>query len=338
MNDPITPVTDKVGGLMQGFFYILPNLGIALLVFLVFMVVAWGVRRGIASLLGMRDRTDLGVLLGGFAKWAVLLFGVLVVAAIVFPSVKPADLLSALGVGSVAIGFAFKDILQNWMSGLLILYRQPFRRGDQIKSGEFEGTVEAIEARATVLRTYDGQRVVIPNSDIYTRTVTVRTAYTTRRSEYDVGIGYGDDVAQACEVIRRAIADLDGAESDPAPEAIPWELAGSSVNIRARWWSNSQRVSVVHTRGRVIAAIKRELSQAGIDLPFPTRVVLLHDQTEATDGDRARQREGWPAGGEAPEPRHLNELIVHAAPDAKGAKGSSKAQARSASSAEQPVA
>lgn len=294
MPNPLTPLAAKFGSLVDGFFYVLPNVGIAVLVFGLFMLGAWAAQRGIGRLLHMRDRHDLGVLLGGAIKWALLLFGVLVAATIVFPSVKPGDLLSALGIGSVAIGFAFKDILQNWLSGLLILYRQPFRRGDQIRSSDFEGTVEAIEARATLLRTYDGQRVVIPNSDIYTRAVTVRTAFGTLRSQYDVGIGYGDDVARACEVILTALEGLDGIEHDPAPEAIPWELAGSTVHVRVRWWSDATRARVAQARGQVITTLKSSLTDAGIDLPFPTRVVLLHDQTEQTDGDRTRQREGWP--------------------------------------------
>jgi len=310
MTNPITPLTAKIADLIDGFFFILPNIGIAAIVFLLFMAAGWGARRGIATLLQGRGRQDLGVLLGGFAKWAILLFGVLVVSAIVFPSVKPGDLFSALGVGSVAIGFAFKDILQNWLSGLLILYRQPFRRGDQIRSGAFEGTVEAIEARATLLRTYDGHRVVIPNSDIYTQAVTVHTAYAASRSEYDVGIGYGDDLARACQVIRDALRTIEGVEQDPAPETLPWELAGSTVNIRVRWWSAAERGSVVRARGAVILAVKDALTVAGVDIPFPTRVVLLHDQTEATDGNRSRQREGWPAGSSPPEPRHLNEVLL----------------------------
>ena len=314
MKNPVTALTDKLSAIVEGFFYILPNIGIGVVVLGLFVVAGWAVRRSITGVLSTRDRTDLGVLLGGFARWALVLFGVLVAATIIFPSVKPADLFSALGIGSVAIGFAFKDILQNWLSGLLILYRQPFGRGDQIRSGEFEGTVEAIEARATLLRTYDGQRVVIPNSDIYTRAVTVRTAYPNSRSEYYVGIGYGDNVERACQVIRQSLGRVPGVEGDPAPEAIPWELAGSSVNIRVRWWCKSPRADVVRTRGAVIAAIKSDLGRAGIDLPFPTRVVLLHDQTEATDGMRTRQREGWPAGDRPPEPRHLNQVTVsHAA-------------------------
>lgn len=310
MNDAVEPTLDKLEGWAQGFFWILPNLGIALLVFLLFLAGSWAFRRMVVGVLRRRGHQDLGLLLGGFVRWSLIVLGLLVIATIVFPSVSPANIITALGIGSVAIGFAFKDILQNWLSGLLILYRQPFRRGDQIRSGEFEGTVERVEARATVLRTYDGQRVVIPNADIYTRTVTVRTAFPKRRSEYDVGIGYGDDLGRACEIILKALDGVQGIEKDPAPEAIPWALDGSTVNIKVRWWTESHRASVVEMQGRVISAIKDALTENGVDLPFPTRVVLFHDQTEETDGDRTRQREGWPAGSRPPKARHLNEIQI----------------------------
>ena len=312
MNETVEPAVRTIEGYIEGFFALLPTLAVAAIVFLIILAASSGIRHTLVALFRRRERGDLGVLLGGFVRWVLILFGLLVVATIVFPSIKPADLLATLGIGSVAIGFAFKDILQNWLSGLLILYRQPFRPGDQIVSGGFEGTVERIEARATMIRTYDGQLVVIPNSDIYTRAVTVRTAYPKRRSEYDVGIGYGDDLETACEVIRKALQNLECVEEEPEPEAFPWDLAGSTVNIKVRWWSDPRRLSVVRTRGQVIAAVKKALSDAAIDLPFPTRVVLLHDQTEETDGDRTRQREGWPAPADQapPRPRHLNEVVV----------------------------
>lgn len=301
---------DRIESFVRGFWWILPNLGIALVVFLLFLGLAWVARAAVFRFFARRSRPDLAALLAGFARWSLIALGLLVVATIVFPSVKPADVLATLGVGSIAIGFAFKDILQNWLAGLLLLLRQPFRQGDQIVVGKHEGTVESIEARATLIRTYDGRRVIIPNSSVYTESVTVNTAFERRRSEYDVGIGYGDNVGEACKVICQALEGLPGVAVDPAPEAIPWELAGSSVNIRARWWTEPQQADVVHTRGRVIQAIKQALGEAGIDLPFPTNVVLLHDQTEETDGDRVRQREGWPAGDSPPAPRHLNEVIV----------------------------
>ena len=221
MDDAIEPTLRKIELFIDGFFWILPNLGIAIVAFGLFLAGAWAAKRAVVGVFRRRKHDDLGLLLGGFARWALILFGLLVVATIVFPSVKPANIISALGIGSVAIGFAFKDILQNWLSGLLILYRQPFRPNDQIKSGEFEGTVERIDARATLIRTYDGQRVVIPNADIYTRAVTVRTAFPKRRSEYEVGIGYGDDIDRACEVILEGVGRTQGVEKDPPAEGLP---------------------------------------------------------------------------------------------------------------------
>ena len=285
----------KLSDIYAQFILLLPNFGIALVVVALFWSGALLAQRAIRGVFHHQRRSDLGNLLGGFARWGITGLGFLVVATIIFPSVKPSDALATLGIGSVAIGFAFKDILQNWFAGLLILIRQPFRTGDQIVVSGFEGTVEHIEARATLIKTYDGRRVVIPNSDVYTRAVTVNTAFPKRRSDYDVGIGYGDDVETARRVILDALRELPGIEKDPAPDAVPWELDGSTVNLKVRWWTDARRNKVVAARGEVIVALKKALSEAGIDLPFPTRVILFHDQTEAADGNRAEQREGWPA-------------------------------------------
>ena len=228
---------------------------------------------------------------------------VLIASVIVFPSVKPATIISSLGIGSVAIGFAFKDILQNLLAGVLLLVNRPYRRGDQIVVKDFEGTVEHIESRATLIKTYDGRRVIIPNSDVYTSPVVVNTAFPTRRDQFDIGISYGDKPDRAMTVFAEAIAKVEGVEADPAPEVLPWGLDASSVTLRARWWSSSKRTDIVHLRARVILAIWQAAADTGIDLPFPTQQILFHDQTEESDGDRTRQREGWPAGDNPPRPR-----------------------------------
>ncbi|MCR9161501.1 MAG: mechanosensitive ion channel family protein [Nannocystaceae bacterium] len=296
---------EKVDAWLDGFVRLLPNIGVAIVVFALIFGAALLVAKVIRNRAEARDRSNLGEVLSGFAKWAITVLGALLAATIVVPSLKPGDLIAGLGVSSVAIGFAFKDILQNWLAGLLILLRQPFEIGDQIKVGDHEGTVVKIETRATLIKTYDGQRVVIPNSDIYTSAVLVKTAHEHRRSQYDVGIGYADDVEEACEVIREALSGIEGVAADPAPEALPWDLAASWVTIRARWWTESPRADVVHVHARAIEAIKNALDDAGIDMPYETRVELLHDQTEDADGDRDAQREGWPApkDGKKPKPR-----------------------------------
>ena len=221
-------------------------------------------------------------------------------------------MIQLLGISGVAIGFAFRDILQNFLAGILILLTEPFQIDDQIVFKDFEGTVENIETRATTIRTYDGRRIVIPNSELFTNSVTVNTAFDTRRIEYDVGIGYGDDVEEAKRLMLAAIHSVDEVLTDPAPDVLVLELAQSSVNIRARWWIKPpRRADDLSSRDKVISAIKQKLYvENGIDLPYPTRQILFHDQTEETDGDRSRQREGWPAGKkEVPKSRRISDSL-----------------------------
>jgi small-conductance mechanosensitive channel len=242
------------------------------------------------------------------SQGVVILIGLFVALSIVIPSFKAGDLVQLLGISGVAFGFAFRDILQNFLAGILILLTEPFQIDDQIVFKNFEGTVEEIQTRATTIRTYDGRRVVIPNSELFTNSVTVNTAWENRRLEYDVGIGYGDDIDRAKQLIMEAIANLDDVLKEPAPDVLVMELAGSTVNIRVRWWINPpRRAEALDTRDKVLTAIKNKLTANGIDLPFPTQQILFHDQTEETDGDRSRQREGWPAGNkDVPNSRSIS--------------------------------
>ena len=298
-------IWDKIDAWVDGFLRHLPNFVAAILLFVVFLLLASAARALFRRWAYRRGRDNLGDVLGGLIRWSVIALGALLALTIVLPSLRPGDLLAGLGIGSVAIGFAFKDILQNWLAGLLILLGRPFRIGDQIVVDGHEGTVERIDTRSTDIRTYDGRRVLIPNSEVYTGAVVVNTAYEKRRSEYDVGVGYGDRIAEARRIILDAVRGVEGVEADPAPEVLPWELAASSVSLKVFWWTHSRRADVFRVRGRVIEAIKTACDENGIDLPFETVVQLWHDQTEETDGIRGRQREGWPrphGDGEPPRP------------------------------------
>jgi small conductance mechanosensitive channel len=252
-----------------------------------------------------------GLVLGRLAQWVTLFIGLLVSLSIIIPTFRAGDLVELLGIGGVAIGFAFREILQNFLAGILLLLTEPFRVEDQITVGDFEGTVEEIQTRATMIKTYDGRRVVIPNSDLFTDKVIVNTAYDKRRVEYDIGIGYGDDIGRVKQLILSAVNSVEGVLKDPPPEALAYDFAASTVNIRARWWINPPlRRDVLETRDGVLESIKKTFAENGIDIPFPTQQVLFHDQTEETDGDRSRQREGWPAvKGEVLGSRSIAESI-----------------------------
>lgn len=297
-------VLNKIEAWIEGLIRLTPNLVSAAVILLIMYGVARLVSYGVSRTLARHGRPALANVGAALLRWSIMILAFLLAATIVLPSLRPGDLLSGLGIGSVAIGFAFKDILQNLLSGVLILLRQPFRVGDQIVVNGFEGTVEDIETRATFIKTYDGRRVIIPNAQIYTGALTVNTAFQLRRSEYDIGIGCNDDWEEAMRLMTEAAQSCDGVLSDPAPEAIPVGIDAYQNTIRLRWWTKPERKDVIITKGRVIVAAYKALDKAGIDMPYPTQVQLWHDQTEATDGDRRTQREGWPAGkGDVPEAR-----------------------------------
>lgn len=308
MNAEISLAWDKVQGMINGFIILIPSIVLALIVFTIFLFVARGIKKLVKRVTSNRRHArNLGLVLGRLAQGATVLIGLFIALSIVIPSLKAGDLVQLLGISGVAIGFAFRDILQNFLAGILILLTEPFQINDQIVFKNFEGTVENIETRATTIKTYDGRRIVIPNSELFTNSIQVNTAFDCRRVQYDVGIGYGDDIDRAKQLILEAMHETQGVLKEPAPDALVVDLAGSSVNIRARWWIKPpRRADELYVQDRVLTAIKNKLTAHGIDLPFPTQQILFHDQTEETDGDRSRQREGWPAGkSEVPKPRSI---------------------------------
>ena len=305
--NPLQTTWQQLMQMVKGTIELLPNIVIALVVFIVFWFIAKFSRRLIKNLTRKKQSRNLGLVLARLSQGFIILIGAFIALTIVIPSFKPGDLLQLLGVSGVAIGFAFKDILQNFLAGILILITEPFVIGDQIVFNEFEGTVEDIQTRATMIRTYDGTKIVIPNGELYTNSVKVNTAFEKRRLQYDIGIGYGDDIAEAKRIILDVLRNNPEALSDPSPEALVVDLAASTINIRARWWVQPpRRAEILDSQDEVLTELCNKLVAGGIDLPFPTQQILFHDQTEETDGDRSRQREGWPAvKGNNPQTRSI---------------------------------
>ncbi|MFN6516835.1 MAG: mechanosensitive ion channel family protein [Nostoc sp. CreGUA01] len=313
MNAEISTALDKIQSMINGLIALLPNIVLGLIVFIFFLFVASRIKAIVKRLTrNRRSARNLGLVLGRLAQGLTILIGLFIALSIVIPTFQAGDLIQLLGISGVAIGFAFRDILQNFLAGILILLTEPFQIDDQIVFKGFEGTVENIETRATTIRTYDGRRIVIPNSELFTNSVTVNTAFDNRRLEYDVGIGYNDDIDRAKQLIIDAMHSVNEVLKDPAPDVLVMELAESTVNIRVRWWVHPpRRADNLISRDKVLCAIKKTLVANGIDLPFPTQQILFHDQTEETDGNRSRQREGWPSGkGEVPKPRRISDSLL----------------------------
>ncbi len=267
----------------------LPNLVLAFLIFMLFSIVARRIRLIVIMMTERRQRAkNLGLILGRLAQSGVVVVGVLVVLTILFPSFRPGDLIQLLGIGSVAIGFAFHDVFQNFLAGILLLLTAPFKIGDQIVVEQFEGTVEDIQTRATTIKTYDGRRIVIPNTDLFTHSVTVNTAFGKRRMEYEVGIGYSEDIDEVKRLLLDAVYTVDDVLKDPPAEALVVGLGDVSVNIRIYWWTTFPfHMSVLHLQDKVLTALKNRLVESGIEMPAPIQQIVLQRSVSERHKDAA---------------------------------------------------
>ncbi len=261
----------------------LPAVVLAILVFFLFLFLATRLAGWIHTLVSKRSQSqNAATVLALIARWGFILLGALVALSIALPSFKASDLIQVLGISSVAVGFAFRDIFQNFLAGLIILVTDAFRIGDQIivESEGLEGTVTSIQTRATTISTYDEREIIIPNATLFTNAVTINTATEKLRSEQVVGISYDSDIDTAVRLIEEAINQIDGVLSDPAPDVLVDDLAESSINLKARWWTDARRSSVTRTKSHVVRQIKYTLDEHGIDIPFPIRTLYVKDNVQ----------------------------------------------------------
>ncbi len=269
--NPVARLTEAVESILQRLLTQLPLMVLGLLVLLASILVARLVRRLVRrALLRNTDRSEsFANVLANIARAATVVAGALVALSIAVPSVDAGSLVAGLGVGTIAIGFAFQDILQNTLAGLLILFRRPFRQGDQIIVGDHGGTVEEITIRETRLKTFDGRRVLIPNKDVYATAITVQTAFPAVRTSVIVGVDYGADLARARTVALDAVRGVEGVVDDPAPEAYYVELGASTIDLDLRYWTTPRQAEIRRVQDAVVAAVADALNAAGIAMPSP---------------------------------------------------------------------
>jgi small-conductance mechanosensitive channel len=260
MNVNFSPMWAKINSMIHELINLIPNLFLAIFVLTMFYFAARGARSLVG---GITDKYGLargvGVLLGRLAQVMIVIVGMLLALSVMIPSFRAVDLIQLLGVSSVAIGFAFRDIFQNFLAGILLLMTQPFRIGDQIVFNEFEGTVEDVQTRATLIRTYDGRRVVIPNANLFTNAVTVNTAFPQRRSQYEWGVSKDAEIERIKREALDAIRNVRGVLKDPPPMIFAVALDDTKVKLRAQWWTTPERTETLAVQDQVVTAIKGKL-------------------------------------------------------------------------------
>ena len=200
-------------------------------------------------------------------------------------------IIAGLGIGAVAIGFAFQDIFENFLAGVLIMLREKMRIGDVIECEGIIGKVEHITLRETHVRKLSGEVTLVPNSMLFKNPVEILTDEQMRRHEVIAGVSYDTDLDHAAEVIRKAVESVDVVERDKGIDVFAVEFNSSSVDFKVRWWAGSTPRNMWESKDKVIRAIKRALDDAGIEIPFPyithtfkECVPLGRDPGEAVEG------------------------------------------------------
>lgn len=265
---------------VNNFLLMLPTLVMAMVILVAFLFISKMGKKAARKIAAtVTENPSLQNLAGTIAGVILTTIGIFAAATIVFPGLRAGDLVAVLGLSSVAIGFAFKDIFQNFLAGILLLWQRPFIVGDQIDVGDLGGTVQNIDIRSTSIRSYNGQLIVVPNSDIYTSAITVNTSEDKRRSCFDTGIGYGEDIENAREVIKAAVDKCELILSTPAPDILVTGHGDSSVDFRVLYWTKSDRRTEVLARDQIATGIKYALDEADIEIPYPYRTVEFFDKT-----------------------------------------------------------
>lgn len=247
--------------MVDGFFAILPNLLIAAVVFALFYMLSRA-SGNLALLIARRAKMDKTLARALEKLFAVCtnLFGLLVCAVIVVPSFSLDKLIAGLGITSVAIGFAFQNILQNFFAGMLLLWQKPFGIGDEIKTRNYEGTVEDITIRTTILKTFEGQRVYIPNGVLFTDPVTVNTAYANRKLHLLIPVSNQINEEKAIEIAQNALNNVPSIAKQPTPE-IYVTASGDSTNLDIYAWSGSRNSEIVKATDEATFAVQSALSK-----------------------------------------------------------------------------
>jgi small conductance mechanosensitive channel len=275
-------VWQSINNLLTSVLAQLPYLIAGALVLLLFWVMSSLVRKIFLSAT-KRTRLDerLRILFSRLIVTFVFILGIFTSLTVVVPSFAFGDFIAGLGLTSLAIGFATKDILNHLISGVLILWQQPFRIGDYIAVKENEGWVHYIGVRATSLRKSNGEIILIPNGDIYSSPLKVRRAGANYPMSVKFNIGYDSDIDETKRIMGETLRASKSVVDDPAPRVAITDLAAEGIRVTANFRINSNENRPLEVYDELASQILNALGEAGIHV-FPPSSVYMEKPMSGT--------------------------------------------------------
>ena len=263
-------IDNQVSTMWFGFVESIPAIVVATIILLIAGLVASYTAKIADRLTGKTElRPSLRNLTETMVKLGIWLFGIMLAAIIVFPDLTPGSLFAGLGIGAVAIGFAFQDIFENFFAGVLIMLREKMRIGDVIQCQGISGAVEHISLRETHIRAGSGELTIVPNSLLFKNPVQIITDGTQRCHTAQVAVAFDTDLDKAAEVIRTAVETVDAVDVAKGIEVFATEFRPGGVDLLVRWWAGPSPLDQLQSRDKILRAIKQALATAGIEAPRP---------------------------------------------------------------------
>lgn len=268
-------ITNELAQWVKEFIRLLPYIALAVIVLVIGLFLAKKIRN--LALRLIRKVSHIETINNLFASFIhILSIGItfFVVLSLLQLDKAVTSILAGAGILGIALAFAFQDIAANFMSGIFLSFRRPLNVGDLVKLNDYLGRVEAINLRDTSLITLQGQRIIIPNKEVFQNPIENYTSTHKRRLDITVGVSYGDDLAKVKAVTLDALSSIK--ERDPKEEITFYykEFGDSSINFDVRLWLNSPQQAVfLQARSETIMAIKQAYDEHGITIPFPIRTL-----------------------------------------------------------------
>jgi len=287
----IDTLQKQIDSMLKGFIQHVPALTMSVVVLLVTWLVAkFAVKIADRLTRNTQMRENLKQLVETLVRLAIWVFGLMIAATISMPGLTPGSLFAGLGIGALAIGFAFQDIFENFLAGVLIMVRDRMRIGDNIECQSITGKVERITLRESHIRAPSNELTIVPNSVLFKNPVKITTDSPHRRFQIMVSVVSDHDLDQAAEAIRAAVEGLEDVEKSQAVDVFAREFSSGAVDFLVRWWSGS-RAQDFPLQDQVIRAIKRALDKADIQISGAETTTIALENPAALSPANARQTE-----------------------------------------------
>lgn len=270
------PALTEITRLLQDAMAALPLFLLALMILPLAWYAAKMVARLVRWLLGGRLKTPfLRSVVSRIVAFPVFLIGLYIVLQVAGLTQLALSLVGGAGVVGIVVGFAFRDIAENFLASLILSVRTPFQRGDFIEVAGLSGTVKSMSTRSTLLSSVEGNQIHIPNATIFKSVIENFTSSPSRRGDFVVGVGYEAAVPEVQDIVLGCLQKHPAVLADPEPMVLVDELGAATVNIRTYYWFNGHVISPIKLKSALLRTVKTALMNAGVSLPDEAREVIF---------------------------------------------------------------